>query len=310
MLPDESIHLFLSDIPYGIGFDEWDVLHNNTNSAYLGSSPAQEGKNGFKRRGKPINGWNAADREIVRDYQRWCSSWAIKTFPKMRKGSSLFVFGARRTIHRAIVALEDAGFLLRDMLAWKKQSAHHRSQQLEIVLNRRGESDLAAKWKGWRIGNLAPIYEPIAWMFKPYDHTITDNIIENEVGGMNIEACLIDGKSPTNLLPFGFRENEERIHEAQKPVELIEYLIRLTTIENQIVLDPFIGSGTTAVACRNLNRRFIGFELNEDHFDKAQQRLREEQKTYVLPHRATQLRLLETPRRKDYKSKLKSEQHD
>ena len=40
-IPDASIHLILSDIPYGIGADEWDVLHNNTNSAFLGTSPAQ-----------------------------------------------------------------------------------------------------------------------------------------------------------------------------------------------------------------------------------------------------------------------------
>ena len=42
-ISQESVHLFLSDIPYGIGLDEWDVLHNNTNSAYLGQSPAQRG---------------------------------------------------------------------------------------------------------------------------------------------------------------------------------------------------------------------------------------------------------------------------
>ena len=41
-IPDESVHLILSDIPYGIGYEEWDVLHENTNSAYFGSSPSQE----------------------------------------------------------------------------------------------------------------------------------------------------------------------------------------------------------------------------------------------------------------------------
>lgn len=275
-LPPESVHLFLSDIPYGIGLDEWDVLHDNTNSAYLGQSPAQKGKSGFKRRGKPIRGWNIADRDIVREYEKWCFDWAQLVYPIMKKGASLFVFGARRTIHRAIVALEDAGFMLRDLLIWKKPSAHHRSQRMEIVLNRRGEKELTEKWRGWRLGNLAPIYEPIAWMFKSYDRTITDNIIENEVGAMNIEACLVNGKSPTNILEFGFRADEERVHEAQKPVDLTEYLIRLTTKENQIVLDPFIGSGTTAIACRNLNRRFIGFEIKETYYNAAIKRLQTE----------------------------------
>lgn len=275
-LPENSVHLFLSDIPYGIGLDEWDVLHPNTNSAYLGQSPAQEGKNGFKRRGKPINGWNAADREIVREYQAWCTQWAELAYPLMKEGASLFIFGARRTIHRAIVALEDAGFLMRDMLIWKKPSAHHRSQRLEIVLNRRKETVLAEKWAGWRIGNLAPIYEPIAWMFKPYKHTITDNIIENEVGAMNIEECLIDGKSPTNILEFGFRKEETRLHEAQKPLSIIEYLIQLTTLKDQIVLDPFIGSGTTAIACHHLQRQFIGFEINPTYYTDAVERFEKE----------------------------------
>ncbi|MBM3235386.1 site-specific DNA-methyltransferase [Candidatus Poribacteria bacterium] len=275
-ISQESVHLFLSDIPYGIGLDEWDVLHNNTNSAYLGQSPAQKGKSGFKRRGKPIRGWNTADRDIVREYENWCFDWAQLVYPIMKKGASLFVFGARRTIHRAIVALEDAGFMLRDMLIWKKPSAHHRSQRMEIVFSGRDEKELIEKWRGWRLGNLAPIYEPVAWMFKPYDRTITDNVIENEVGAMNIEACLINGRSPTNILEFGFRVDEEKVHEAQKPVDLVEYLIRLTTRENQIVLDPFMGSGTTAIACRNLKRRFIGFEINEVYYNDAIKRLQNE----------------------------------
>ena len=68
-LDDNSVDLFLSDIPYGINIDQWDVLHNNTNSALLGKSPAQKGKSGFKRRGKPINGWSRSDRSIGLEYQ-------------------------------------------------------------------------------------------------------------------------------------------------------------------------------------------------------------------------------------------------
>ena len=105
-----------SDIPYGINFNAWDVLHNNSNSGLLGQSPAQVGKPGFVRRGKPIQGWSAADRNIPNEYQDWCTRWATLTYPKLMPGASLFIFGARRTLHRAIVALEDAGFLLRDVL--------------------------------------------------------------------------------------------------------------------------------------------------------------------------------------------------
>jgi len=279
-ITDNSIDLFLSDIPYGIGLDEWDVLHQNTNSALLGSSPAQQGKSGFKRRGKPINGWAQSDRNIGLEYQVWCKEWASKVFPKMKSGSFLFVFGARRTIHRAInafedSAFEDSGFLLKDMLAWKKPSAHHRAQRVSKVLERRGLHAEANKWQGWRLGNLAPVWEPVAWFMKPYKigGTITDNILENDLGAMNIDACRKNGSSPTNLLDFGFKNNEVRIHEAQKPLELMEYLIKLTTREGHIILDPFMGSGTTAVAAKKLNRGYIGFEANPQYHEKSLQRI-------------------------------------
>lgn len=274
-LERNSIDLFLSDIPYGINLDEWDVLHNNTNSALLGKSPAQEGKTAFKRRGKPINGWSQADRNMGLEYQEWCLKWASLLLPIMKNGSNLFVFGARRTIHRAINSFEDAGFLLKDILSWKKPSAHHRAQRISKIYERRGLPDDASKWEGWRLGNLAPIWEPIAWFVKPYKigGTIADNVLENEVGAMNIESCQINNSSPTNLLEFGFRKNENRIHEAQKPIELLEFLIKLTTIENQIVLDPFMGSGSTALAAKNLNRKYIGFEINQEYYNLANKRL-------------------------------------
>ncbi len=277
-LTNDSVDLFLSDIPYGINIDDWDVLHNNTNSALLGRSPAQEGKTGFKRRGKPINGWAQSDRNIGLEYQQWCQTWATTVYPKMKNGASLFVFGARRTIHRVINAFEDSGFLLKDMLAWKKPSAHHRAQRVSIVLERRGLIEEAQKWAGWRLGNLAPIWEPVAWFMKPYTigGTITDNILENEVGAINVDGAKLNGSSPTNMLAFGFGKGEMRVHEAQKPLELIEYLIKLTTQESQVVLDPFMGSGTTAIAARRLQRNFIGFEINPEFHRKSLDRLSEE----------------------------------
>jgi site-specific DNA-methyltransferase (adenine-specific) len=273
LLEKESIDLFLSDIPYGIGLDGWDVLHNNTNSAYLGQSPAQEGKSGFKRRGKPINGWSSADRNIGKEYETWCYSWASLLCPSLKEGASLFVFGARRTMHRVINAFEDSGFLLKDVLAWKKPSAHHRAQRFNNVLEKRGLQEELVEWEGWRLGNLAPIYEPIAWFFKPYKITATDNILKNGVGAINIEACKINGASPTNVLEFGFASNEYRVHEAQKPVALIEFLIKLTTKEQQTILDPFMGSATTALAAKNLHRQFIGFEINKEYVELGNQRL-------------------------------------
>ena len=274
-LTDNSIDLFLSDIPYGISLDDWDVLHHNTNSALLGSSPAQKGKSGFKRRGKPINGWAKSDRNMGLEYQDWCRDWITKVYPKIKQGSFLFVFGARRTMHRVVNAFEDSGFLLKDILAWKKSSAHHRAQKVSLILERRGLTEEAKQWEGWRLGNLAPIWEPIMWFMKPYKigGTLTDNLLKNKVGAMNIDVCKLGGVNPTNLLEFGFGKGEVKIHEAQKPLALIKYLIKLTTQDHQVILDPFMGSGTTAIAAQLLNRRFVGFENDANYHGQALERL-------------------------------------
>ena len=277
-LEDDSIELLLSDIPYGIATDDWDVLHRNKNSALLGESPAQQGKPAFKRRGKPINGWSRSDRNIGKEYEDWCSSWAHMVFPKLKNGGSVLLFGARRTMHHVVNAFEDSGFLLKDMLAWKKKSAYHRAQRVSVVFQRRGLAAAAEQWKGWRLGNLAPMFEPIAWLTKPYciGGTIADNVLEHGVGAMNTDACQHHGIGATNVLEFGFAKEDKRIHEAQKPIGLVSALIDLTTREGQTVLDPFMGSGTTAVAARRLNRRFVGFEAVEAFHKAACQRLRDE----------------------------------
>ena len=301
LLADDSIELFLSDIPYGISHDDWDVLHNNTNSALLGQSPAQVGKPGFKRRGKPINGWSQADRNIGKEYEEWCRSWVEMVFPKLKDGASLFVFGARRTIHRVVNAFEDSGFLLKDILAWKKDSAHHRAQRVSVVFDRRGLTEAAERWKGWRLGNLAPIYEPIAWFIKPYKigGTIADNVLEHGVGAINTAECETHGIRPTNILELGFRKDEVRIHEAQKPLQLIEYMIRLTTQECQTVLDPFMGSGTTAIAARRTNRHFIGFEIVPEFHAIALDRVRQEIRT-DHPHESSRLQPMLLERANQY----------
>ena len=74
---------------------------------------------------------------------------------------------------------------------------------------------------------------------------------------------------------------EKTEHPCQVPVELMERIILLTTNEGDLVVDPFIGSGTTAIACINTNRRFIGFEIDEKYFRIANDRI----KTLLLQRR-------------------------
>lgn len=276
-IPINSIHHCISDIPYGISYDEWDVLHNNTNSALLGTSPAQQqaGKV-FKTRGKPLNGWSESDKKIPVEYYQWCKSWTDTLYQLLKPASSVFIFAGRRFAHRAICAFEDSGFIFKDMIAWNKEKAPHRAQHISKVFERRDDIVNAEKWKGWKVGNLRPIFEPILWFMKPYKigGTIADNIIENEVGAYN-EKIILDSFSqlPNNLINFHSLKSDTGLHPTQKPIELMKYLIQLVSIEGQTILDPFAGSGTTLLACKELKRNFIGIEQNKDYYEIAKQRL-------------------------------------
>ena len=72
-----------------------------------------------------------------------------------------------------------------------------------------------------------------------------------------------------------FKHDKQKFHPTQKPVELLEYLIKTYTIECEIVLDYCMGSGSTGVACINTNRKFIGIELDEKYFEIAENRIKE-----------------------------------
>ena len=272
----ETVHLILSDIPYGIGSDDWDVLHDNTNSAYLGSSPAQRIAGAvFRKRGKPINGWSEADRAIPKQYEEWCAKWAPDWYRVLKPGANVFIFAGRRLAHRCVCAMEDAGFSLKDNLAWIRSQAPHRAQRLSVVYSRRGDQSAAEKWKGWRVGNLRPNYEPILWFTKPYKigTTIADNALKHGVGAYNEDAYLRYVNEPENIIKCGLGSREGGLHPTQKSVRLMQALIELTTREGQLVLDPFAGSGSTLVAAKSLARSYLGFEAVPEYVDVCRERL-------------------------------------
>jgi site-specific DNA-methyltransferase (adenine-specific) len=80
---------------------------------------------------------------------------------------------------------------------------------------------------------------------------------------------------PRNVIYFNKEHRKQRYHPTQKPVALFEYLIKTYTNENELVLDNCIGSGTTAIACMQTNRNFIGMELEPKYCEIAIQRLNE-----------------------------------
>ncbi len=114
-------------------------------------------------------------------------------------------------------------------------------------------------------------YNPQKTMGKPYKQ-MSGKVSENWKGGLkNVVTDNKDGlRHPKTIQKF---TRDRGLHPTQKPVALFEYLIKTYTNEGDLVLDNCMGSGTTGVACVNLNRDFIGIELDEKYFEIAKQRI-------------------------------------
>jgi len=260
----ESVDMILSDIPYGIDLEDWDVKHSNKNSALGGASPAQN--KSFKRRGKPLNGWSDDDKLNSYEYQVWCHKVFIELERITKPGSPIIIFSSRRLLHRVMIAGEDAGLIPRDVLIWKKSKAHGKAQRLSKVLKKRG---LATEpWQDYRLGNLKPMYEPFVWFMKRYKGTITDCILNNQVGGFNSPGT--DIKS--NIFEFD-RLPSENSHPTQKPLSLFEDIINTFSRPGAMILDPFVGAATTSLAAKNTNRHSIGIEINQEYVKIGLERL-------------------------------------
>lgn len=265
-IPDNSVDVVVSDIPYGISYSKWDVIHDNKNTALLGASPAQKGNSNFKTRGKPLNGWSLSDKSRGHQFETWCEDWLKELYRITKPCSPVMIMCGRQMQHRFTCAAENTGFIFKDYITWNKSNAPFRAQRVNCVTNTRGLDKNIDDC--WRLGNLAPLCEPIVWLFKPYPQgtTVTDNYLENGLGCFNSEIL------KTNLVEVNSHIKSKK-HETEKPVQLMEILINLVSQENHIVLDMFMGSGTTGVACKNLNRKFIGVEMDEKYFDIAKNRI-------------------------------------
>lgn len=153
-IPDDSVDVVISDVPYGIDFSHWDVTHNNTNSALLGSSPAQKESKLFKTRGKPLNGWSVADKQRGKEFGDFCTKWLTEVYRVAKPCSPVIIMCGRQLQHRFTCAAEDVGFIFKDYITWDKQKAPFRAQKINCVLNKRGICEVS---DNIRLGNLAPV---------------------------------------------------------------------------------------------------------------------------------------------------------
>jgi site-specific DNA-methyltransferase (adenine-specific) len=96
---------------------------------------------------------------------------------------------------------------------------------------------------------------------------------ENSLNKKEYDNKIYDEKYPESIQFFNVREDKDRFHPTQKPIALMEYLVKTYTNQGDTVLDNCMGSGTTGVACKNLGRNFIGIEQDANYFEIAKNRI-------------------------------------
>jgi site-specific DNA-methyltransferase (adenine-specific) len=108
---------------------------------------------------------------------------------------------------------------------------------------------------------------------KNYSKKDKDSAYKLNSDGSNDESYTYTHRNPDTIIIGCWEANKGKLHSTQKPVALFEYLIKTYTNEGDLVLDNCMGSGTTGVACKNLNRNFIGIELDPEYFKIAEKRI-------------------------------------
>lgn len=200
----------------------------------------------------------AFDRAQGDDLEQAAERWA-KALP-VKPGAFVVAFGQARLVHRMVVAFDRAGYEIRDQLAW-----HYGKGQGKAFTLQRFAPDL--DFAGRKTPQFTPQYEPIMLAQAPREGSFVENWAKHRVG-------LIDAKDGGQLFSYPKPNRAERVgHPTQKPVALVADLIRRLSLPGQLVLDPFMGSGTTGVAALQEQRRFIGIERDARYFEMARKRI-------------------------------------
>lgn len=273
-LPDNSIDCIITDPPYFI-----DGMGNDWNDTHLRTKASKSGVIG----GLPIG--MKFDKAQGERLQAFMTPLAKEFYRILKAGGFCIVFSQARLYHRMAMSLDLAGFEIRDMLAWKYEGQAKAFSQTHFIkkdksLTEEQKEHLIKELEGYKTPQLKPQIEPMVMAQKSKEGTFVQNWQKYKLGLINTKESL-DGKFPSNVMEISkhTRKNESSTkieHLTSKPVCLISHLVRLFTQERQIVLDPFMGSGSHAVAVLNNNRYFIGYEIEKKYFEIAKKRIEKE----------------------------------
>jgi site-specific DNA-methyltransferase (adenine-specific) len=282
-LDSESIDLVLTDPPYFLdGFDDqWDTKRMAKNYKYYAVESMVPGMKFDHEQGKRL--------------YKWFLKVSRKLFRVLKPGGFAFVFASPRLYHQVTCAMDDAGFNIRDCFLWlytqnqpKAMGLQHFVRKLDIP--EKEKLTMLDKLNGWKTPQIKSCFEPIAVAQKPYEGTLLKNFLAHNVGLFNTTVQVGQNMFPSNVLlvekideyldryflipkPTRKEKGTTNIHFTVKPLLLCQHLIQLASVPNAIILDPFVGTGTTCVAAKSLGRHYIGIETQKDYVDIALKRL-------------------------------------
>jgi len=265
-MPENSVSLIVTDPPYfidGMG-DEWNnaaLARRCRKSGVVGSLPI--GMKFDRKQGARLQEFM---RPVARQWMRI-----------LRPGGFSLCFSQNRLVHHSAMAIEAAGFEVRDVLAWRYEGQAKAFSQNHFIERRAiaqaEKKRLIAKISGRKTPQLKPQFEMIIMAQAPRDGTFVDNWDQWEVGLVDLRSPLIEpDRFPGTMIPAKKPRNRHG-HMTAKPVDLLRHLIRIFSPESAVVFDPFAGSGSTGVAARLENRGFIGIEMDPDMAASAELRI-------------------------------------
>jgi site-specific DNA-methyltransferase (adenine-specific) len=279
-MPDNSIDCVITDPPYFI--DKLDTKWSPTEiKEDVKNSHIKHLPKGMK-----------FDKNQVKELYDYYLKLSTLLFQKMKPGAYFLSFSSPRLYHAIAMSCEIAGFEIRDMINWnytqsmpKGMSMNHIIQKMNI--SEEEKTRLCEEYAEFKTPQIRSCFEPICVSMKPIGKlTFIKNELQFKTGLLDFSQKVgSDGdRVPANIItteeynesydknflvskPGKKEKGEHNTHITVKPVALMEHLVQLFSKKNALVVDPFLGSGTTALACKNTGRRCIGIELNKEYYD-------------------------------------------
>ena len=279
-LEDNSIDCVITDPPYFI-----DKLDNRWSSTEINND---EKNSHIKHLPKGMK----FDKAQVKNLYDYYLELSKLLFQKMKPGAYFLSFSSPRLFHAIAMSCEIAGFEIRDMINWtytqsmpKGMSVSHIIEKMNLTKDEKIK--LINEYKDYKTPQIRSCFEPICVAMKPLGKlTFIQNELQFQTGLLDFsqKVGIEKDRVPANIItteeynesydknflvskPSKSEKGENNSHITVKPLALIEHLVKLFSKKDSLVVDPFLGSGTTALACKNTERRCFGTEINNEYYN-------------------------------------------